>query len=167
MLKLRSPRSKNNAGFSLPELLIVMVMVGVLAMIATPSWLGVLNGRRANVVQNDIVQSIRQAQNQAMRQRTPQSFTLTAAANQLPLLQVQGQANERAGGDGLPANLVTVTTIPNNNPLVITYNESGAVATIPATPTRIQIQVGSSRRCISIENLLGTVRTLDGTCPNP
>lgn len=170
MLKLRRNESPAPAGFSLPELLIVIVMAGILALIATPSWLAMVNNRRASTVRDTIVQGIRLAQDRAERERVPVSVTLRTAQ---PLtIRVQGQAEERLIREGIPPNSVTVNTVPapTNNQLTLTYNATGALDQLPATPTRILVTVGNSRRCIVLENLLGAMRTVEpntAECPRP
>lgn len=172
MLKLRQNRPTTTTGFTLPELLIVIVMAGILALIATPSWISLVNNRRASSARDEVIQVIRQAQDQAERDRAIRTFRLTANDSP-PLMEVQRPTNttpeilvsERIGGQGTPENLLRVGTSAGNT-LTLTYNATGALDSLPASPTIITVVVGSSRRCVRIENLLGTMRTLDGNdCP--
>lgn len=172
MLKLRRKRPTTTAGFTLPEILIVVVMAGILALIAAPSWVGLVNNRRATAARDEVIQVIRQAQDQAERDRAIRTFRLTANASP-PLMQVQRPTNttpetlvsETVGGQGTPQNILRVGTSAGNN-LTLTYNATGALDSLPASPTVITVVVGNSRRCVRIENLLGTMRTLDGNdCP--
>jgi len=168
MLKLRRNQSISTAGFTLPELLIVIVMAGILALIATPSWIAMVNNRRATTVRDTIIQGFRLAQDQAERDRVPVSVTLTTNT-QPPNVQVQGQLPQPLIREGIPANLVTITTTPPGNTLTLTYNPSGALDSLPGSPTRVVVTVGTSRRCVVVENLLGAMRSLDGNtdCPVP
>lgn len=56
---------QSTTGFTLVEVLAVIVMVGVLAAIATPSWVAFNERQRLNAANNQIYQALRQAQNQA------------------------------------------------------------------------------------------------------
>ncbi len=57
-------------GFTLLELLVVMVMVGVLVAIAAPSWLGFVHNRRLTSAQSQAFSTLRLAQSNAKRSQT-------------------------------------------------------------------------------------------------
>ncbi len=59
------------AGFTLLEVLVVVLIIAVLAAIAAPGWNALMNRQRVNVVNEQAVQLIRQAQNDARRTHTP------------------------------------------------------------------------------------------------
>ncbi|MBD1911294.1 MULTISPECIES: prepilin-type N-terminal cleavage/methylation domain-containing protein [unclassified Leptolyngbya] len=176
MLKFQRNQSTTTAGFTLPEVLIVVVMAGILALIASPSWVSLVNNRRASSVRDEVIQVIRQAQEQAERDRQVRTVTLKTNTDP-PTIQVQGQAAESLGGDGIPRNILRVrpnvttndtgdTVTSNGDTLTLRYNATGALDSLPLSPTIITVAVGNSRRCVEIQNLLGTIRTLEGNeCP--
>lgn len=59
-------RTKNVVpGFTLLETLVVIIIIGVLAAIASPAWSSLLNKQRLNAAKNEAFQAIRTAQNNA------------------------------------------------------------------------------------------------------
>lgn len=58
-----------NAGFTMVELITVIVIVGVLAAMAAPGWFAFANTRRANIARDQILQILRQTQAEATRSR--------------------------------------------------------------------------------------------------
>ena len=165
MLHLRRLKPQPEDGYSLIEMLVVVVMVGILALIAAPSWNGLINGRRAATVRDEISQALRLTQEQAQRQRTPQTFVLTTPAIGAPTISVAGGAPQALGNRNVPLNLLAVTATPAA-PLTLRYTEQGVLDGATATPTQITVVVGTARRCLIVENLLGTLRQRDGAnCP--
>lgn len=62
----KSP-SQLNVGFTLLELMFVVVIVGILSAIAAPSWLAFTNQRRVNAANDAVLSALQQAQQQAKR----------------------------------------------------------------------------------------------------
>jgi len=62
----RRPRS---GGFTLIEVLVVIIIAAVLAGIAAPGWLAFLNRQRVTAVKSDLVQTLKKAQSDAIQRR--------------------------------------------------------------------------------------------------
>ncbi len=68
--------SRQIAGFTLAEGLIVVGLIGVLAAIATPSLMGFLNQRKINMTRDMVYQALRATQADAMQHRHDRRFSL-------------------------------------------------------------------------------------------
>lgn len=60
---------KSTAGFTLIEVLVVIIMAGILSAIAAPSWLSFMNRQRVNAAQDQAFQALRKAQANAIREK--------------------------------------------------------------------------------------------------
>lgn len=63
---VRSP-TQLQTGFTMIELMVVVLMIGILSAIAAPSWLGFVNQRRVNAVNEDVLRALQETQQQAKR----------------------------------------------------------------------------------------------------
>lgn len=74
----RSP-SKSNAGFTLLEVVFVMVVIGILAAIAAPSWITFTNRQRVNAANDAVLSALQDAQRDA--KRTKRSYSVSFGTN--------------------------------------------------------------------------------------
>ncbi len=75
-IKKQFLKVKREAGITLLEVLIVVVIVGLLSAIVAPSWIGFHATRQLNVAQDQIQGSIKNGQHMAKLKRIPQRFVI-------------------------------------------------------------------------------------------
>lgn len=66
----------NSAGFTLIEGLIVVVIVGLMAAIAAPSWFGFVQQRKINATRDMVYHALRATQADAMQHRHDRRFSI-------------------------------------------------------------------------------------------
>lgn len=68
----------DESGFTLPELTIVIVLMGIVMAIASTSWFGVIESRRVDSASNQLASDLRLAHSTATNRLTDQVVTLSA-----------------------------------------------------------------------------------------
>jgi len=122
---------EDERGFTLVELVLVILIMGIVFAMASSSWFRAIESRRVDTGTNRLAADLRHAHSRAINRLVPQTVTLAAGNSQYTMTGVTNPVDL----DDFPgANVVVVNTAAP-----ITFNPDGS-ATLPggaATLTRI------------------------------
>lgn len=171
---------KGDQGFTLLEVLVTVLVLGILSSIAAPSWLAFINNQRVRTVNDRVLQSLRSAQSEAKRSKRdiiitfsatpvdPPTATVNTVPPQTPPLQT---VTFDAGGEVKKGQITLSTKIGPVNPAnpvpatpnSITFDYQGNLAP-GSTPFHITVlpAIGGAKKCVIVETLLGGMRTDEG-----
>ncbi len=77
---------KSEGGFTILELLVIVLLLGTLTAIAAPSWLAFINRQRVRTVSDRVFQSLRLAQSEAKRTKRDITVTFNYDPNATPVV---------------------------------------------------------------------------------
>ena len=190
-IRISNHKNDNNAGFSLIELMVVILMAGILAAIAAPSWQTFTTRQRIKSVNTQILQAIKTTQAEAKRNQS--DYVLEFKLDGDPLkYSIYKDVKPPALPDKQPQSLSLDGAIKENMLEIYSQADGTARNTIPfKSDGTVDIDLKDtgkntdgfsvvvypkdspkSRNCIIVQTILGATRTAEGTddpkgCPEP
>ncbi|PSB50470.1 transcriptional regulator [filamentous cyanobacterium Phorm 6] len=167
---------KGDGGFTLLEVLIIVLILGIFASIAAPSWLGFINRQRVRTVNDRVLQTLRSAQSEAKRTKSDRVVTFNTPVTDPPTATIDTiPPNRNASGQLQPIQTVTFdgggeiksgTIRLVSNPPSITFdylgNPSTAQFVVTVDPATSEPN-SAARQCVRVQTLIGGMRTGEGS----
>ena len=184
-------------GYTLLELIVVVILLGTLASIAAPGWLGFINRQRVRTVNDRVFQSLRLAQSEAKRTKSAVTITFSGPSSVPPVdpptvtfvppLPTGGNTQTlNVGGEVKPGTISLNTNAPNSvdaagvlRPHSIVFDYQGNVKdklpVVNPNVSRFVVSVSASvngpngpKQCAIVETIIGGMRTGEGPeCTTP
>ena len=180
---MRQTRRKPSPGFTLIEVLVVLIIIGVLFAISAPSWTALMNRQRVGTVREQAVQVIREAQNKARLTRVPQAVVFDNNKNDgtiAPRAAIVARSLDLTK-DEIDNSAINLATINNWQTLgggdvkgggidffggQLVFDGNGAVDKQTAIPFVVKVKPRNASpqtyRCAVVQTLLGSIRLTDG-----
>ena len=156
------PINSANQGFTLLEVMIVLVMIGILSAIAAPAWTTFYAVRKLNVAQDQVHRALRLTRSNAVQRKEDWQFSIRET-NGVVQLAVHPETHSPSTNtwqtleEGI--QLDTETTLRQAGDIRrIKFDYHGNVKPPFGRVTLSSPQGGNAKRCVIISTILGAMR---------
>jgi len=184
--------SSSESGFSLVELAVIVVMIGIFSAIAAPVWDVFVSRQRVGAVNGQVLQALQSAQAEAKRNKVSRKIEFDNNTDQMPVYRIYQPDTDGdfdPTGDLIDESVIEIdgqiepgqiqiTTQANNGtaPLqdAIIFNYMGAVESPKPVSSRPQPKKtdgftvtvsnpdGGLKQCVKVVTILGAMITSEG-----
>ena len=169
---LYNAHKKRDRGFTLIEMLVTIIVIGVIASLAAPNFLGLLNQSRVKDGLAQVEGAIKEAQRQAMRRGKTCKIkfvtkTIDGKSRQTINVVESTDTGETVAADFYNGCLLSQRILPVDVSLntggitKITFSGKGNTETDSEGIIRISHPQTSTVKCLQIKGLLGNILTGD------
>jgi prepilin-type N-terminal cleavage/methylation domain-containing protein len=146
---------KRNTGFTLIEMLVTFIIIGVIASIAAPNLLGLLNRNRVNSALEEVEGAIKEAQKQAIKTGKTCQIDINDSSDS------DNTDNAISGGCLLSTRSLNELVRFNANVPNFDFSGKGNPDTSPVILVVSMANGTNQKKCLVMEGGLGIMRTGD------